>query len=111
MKVKQIFGVCVCIVLIYILVGGCIEGYNEVDVTLRTIDIGYRDGSYQQVNNVVSYKPVESGIVSDTVDIEIMYPDYHIETKRIHYVTSIEIIDSRVTRCILTDEEYHQFIK
>ena len=92
---------------------GCTESAftskHTVEVTLRTVDIGFRDGSYQQVNNVMGWETVEIGTFSDTVDMKILNQDYYVQTRRIHYVTSIDIIKEwRVT--LELDEGQYQSV-
>jgi len=94
---------------------GCIESStfapkNMVDVTLHTVDIGFRDGSYQQVTNVMSYEIVEEGTFSHTVDMEILNQNYYAETRRIHYVTSIDIIKEWTVTLELDDGQYQSIL-
>ncbi|MEA1944182.1 MAG: hypothetical protein U9N07_02415 [Euryarchaeota archaeon] len=55
----------------------------------KTVDVGFRDGSYQQYKHVESWNVVEKGVLSDTVDLH--FTDGR--TLRLHYVTSIDIIE------------------
>lgn len=99
------------IILLATITLGCVESSmlapkQTVDVTLRTVDIGFRDGSYQQVPNVMSWQTVETGTFSDTVDMKFFGQNYYPETRRIHYVTSIDILQERIVTLELDDRQY-----
>lgn len=75
------------IVLILIITSAALSGcVSDNEITGYTVDVGFRDGSYQQYNNVVSYDIVHEGYLSDTVDLQLSYGS----TTRLHYVTSID---------------------
>ena len=103
------------IILLGTITFGCVESStfapkNRVDVTLYTVDIEFRDGSYQQVANVMSYEIAERGTFSHTVDMKIINQNYYAETRRIHYVTSIDIIEERIVTLELDDGQYQSIM-
>jgi len=104
------------IILLATITFGCTESStytpkNRVDVTLYTVDIEFRDGSYQQVANVMSYEIAERGTFSHTVDMKIINQNYYAQTRRIHYVTSIDIIDQETITLELNDGQYQSIMK
>lgn len=109
MKNKTILTI--LIILLATITFGCAESSmvdpkHTVEVTLRTVDIGFRDGSYQQVPNVMSWQTVETGTFSNTVDIKFLGQDYYPETQRIHYVTSVDIVEEWIVTLELDDGQY-----
>ena len=117
---KNIMMLIIFITLLSTITFGCVESSttdstiftpkNRVDVTLRTVDIGFRDGSYQQVTNVMSWQTVEQGTFSHTVDMKIINQNYYAETIRIHYVTSIDIMEERTITLELDDRQYQSIM-
>ena len=70
--------------LVLIACTGCAE-----QILGNSVDVGFRNGSHEQYDFVRDWEYVHKGIISDTVDLHFAYGT----TKRLHYVTSIEIID------------------
>lgn len=64
-------------------------GIGCTELTGYTIDVGFRDGNYKQYDYVKDWIVVEEGIISDTVDLHFTNGN----TIRLHYVTSVEIIE------------------
>ena len=105
----------ILIILLATITLGCIESSmvapkHTVDVRLYSVDIEFRDGSYQQVANVMSYETVERGTFSHTVDMKIIDQNYYAQTRRIHYVTSIDIIEERIITLELDDGQYQSIM-
>jgi len=105
----------ILIILLATITFGCAESSvfdpkHTVEVTLRTVDIGFRDGSYQQVPNVMSWQTIETGTFSNTVDMKIIDQNYYAQTRRIHYVTSIDIIEERIITLELDDGQYQSIM-
>ena len=73
---------------------------------LYSIDVGYNDGSYQQISNVVGWKEVNEGEYPYTMDIKIFEDDYYAKTTRIHYVTSVTKIEEYEIEVVLTEDQY-----
>ena len=82
MKIKRTLIILIIIFLIMFGIG-CTE------LTGYTIDVGFRDGNYKQYDYVKDWIVVEEGIISDTVDLHFTNGN----TIRLHYVTSVEIIE------------------
>ena len=105
----------ILIILLAAITFGCAESSvvnpkHTVEVTLRNVDIGFRDGSYQQVTNVMSWQTVEIGTFSNTVDMKIIDQNYYAQTRRIHYVTSIDIIKEWRVTLELDDGQYQSIM-
>lgn len=103
--------IAILIVVLGVITLGCLDNSvftskHKVDVTLREVDIGFRDGSYQQVSNVMSWEVVEKGPLSNTVELRFLTQNYYQESRRIHYVTSIDIISERTVTLDLDDGQY-----
>jgi hypothetical protein len=85
---KVRFGILFVFVLLMSIIGsGCVEQSNPY--TGYSVDVRFLDGHYEQYNHVISHDIVEKGIFSYTVDLHI----FGGKTIRLHYVTSIDIID------------------
>lgn len=67
-------------------------------------------GAYQQAANVIIYEMAERGTFSHTVDMKIINQNYYAETRRIHYVTSIDIIEERTVTLELDDGQYQSIM-
>ena len=112
---KNKMTVIIFIILLSTITFGCVESStltpkNRVEVTLYTVDVEFRDGSYQQVANVMSYNVVEKGTFSHTVDMKIINQNYYATINRIHYVTSVDIIEERTVTLDLDDGQYQSIM-
>ena len=99
------------IILLSTITLGCVDPKHRVDVTLYTVDIEFKDGSHQQVANVMSYELLTKGIFSHTIGMEIIKQNYYAETRRIHYVTSIDIIEERIVSLELDNGQYQSIMR
>jgi len=84
---KVIFGIVIMSVLLLGITGiSCGEVSKHVGYS---VDVAFLDFHHEQYNGVTSWEVVEQGLLSNTVDLHF----WDGTTTRLHYVTSVEVID------------------
>lgn len=80
---KVVFEILIVFALLMSVIGsGCID-------TGHSVDVGFLDFHHEQYDHVESWDIVEEGIFYYTVDLHFVDGN----VRRLHYVTSIDIID------------------
>ena len=102
------------ILLVSVLLAGCLTDYQyspspdnkiSMDVRTVTIDVGFLSGTYQTYHDVVEYKLVEKGLLSNTIDITT-FDGHQCYTSSLHYVTPVRTVSAKQFTIHLTQSEY-----